>query len=85
MIALAPDSILYKCQVDRISTDYKTPAGLVKASTSNKTVYGLGNLTSNEWICTLPGRAPASIKPKGFAPLIPGTTIDFGNIKGKVF
>lgn len=85
VIALAPDSVLYKCQVDRISTDYKTPAALVKASTSNKTVYGLGNLTNKEWICTLPGKNPVSVKPKGFAPLIPGTTVDFGNIKGKVF
>lgn len=85
VIALAPDSILYKCQVDRISTDYKTPAAMVKASTSNKAVYGLGNLTDKEWICTLPGKNPVPIKPKAFAPLIPGTTVDFGNIKGKVF
>ena len=85
VIALAPDSVIYKCQVDRISTDYKTPAGLVKASTSNKAVYGLGNLTDKEWICTMPGKNPVSIKPKTFAPLIPGTTVDFGNIKGKVF
>ena len=85
VIALAPDSVLYKCQVDRISTDYKTPAALVKASTSNKAVYGLGNLTNKEWICTLPGKNPVSVNPKGFAHLIPGTTVDFGNIKGKVF
>ena len=85
VIALAPDSILYKCQIDRISTDYKTPAGLVKSSTSNKAVYGLGNLTDKEWICILPGKNPIPVKPKGFAPLIPGATVDFGNIKGKVF
>ena len=85
VIALAPDSILYNCQVNRISTDYKTPAGLVKASASNQSIYGLGNLSNNDWICTLPGKTPVSVKPKGFAPLIPGTTIDFGNIKGKVF
>ncbi len=85
IIALAPDSVLYNCQVDRISTDYKTPAGLVRASASDKSIYGLGNLTDKEWICTLPGKNPVRVKPKGFAPLIPGTTIDFGNIKGKVF
>ncbi|MCM1060054.1 MAG: hypothetical protein NC452_07145 [Eubacterium sp.] len=85
VIALAPDSVLYNCQVDRISTDYKTPAGLVRASTSDKTIYGLGNLTDKEWICTLPEKNPVKVKSKGFAPLIPGTTIDFGNIKGKVF
>jgi DNA-binding helix-hairpin-helix protein with protein kinase domain len=85
VIALMPDSVVYKCQVDRISTDYKTPAGLVKASTSNKAVYGLGNLTDQAWTCTLPGKSPVTVKPKAFAPLIPGATIDFGNIKGKVF
>lgn len=85
VIALAPDSVLYKCQIDRISTDYKTITALVKASASNKSLYGLGNLSDKEWICTLPGKAPASVKPRSFAPLIPGTTIDFGNIKGKVF
>lgn len=85
VIALAPESVLYNCQVDRISTDYKTPAGLVRASTSDKSIYGLGNLTDKEWICTLPGKTPVKVKSKGFAPLIPGTTVDFGNIKGKVF
>ena len=84
-IALAPDSILYSCQTNRISTDYQTPTGMVRASVSDKTVYGLGNLSDGDWICTLPGKGPATIKPKAFAPLIPGTIIDFGNIKGKVF
>lgn len=85
VIALAPESILYKCQIDRISTDYRTPVAVVKASTANKAVYGLGNLSDQEWVCTLPGKNPVKIKPRAFAPLIPGTTIDFGNIKGKVF
>lgn len=85
VIAIAPETILYNCQIDRISTDYKTVAGFVKASTSNKSVYGLGNLSDKEWTCTLPGKSPVSIKPKSFAPLIPGTIIDFGNIKGKVY
>jgi len=84
-IALSPDSILYDCQTNRISTDYKTPSGMVRASVSDNTVYGLGNLSDGEWVCTLPGKGPATIKPKAFAPLIHGTVIDFGNIKGKVF
>lgn len=85
VIALAPNSVLYRCQLDRISTDYKTPAGLVKASASNKTIYGLGNMSDKEWICTLPGKKPVIVRPKEFAPLIPGTTLDFGNTKGKVY
>ncbi len=85
VIALAPESVLYKCQVDRISTDYKTPSALVKASTSNRSVFGLGNLSDDTWTCVLPGKNPVSIPPKSFAPLIPGTTIDFGNVTGKVY
>ena len=85
IIALAPNSVLYRCQMDRISTDYKTPSALVKASASDPRVYGLGNLTDREWVCTLPGRKPIIVPKKAFAPLIPGTTIDFGNIKAKVF
>lgn len=85
VVALAPDSLLYLCQVDRLSTDYRTRAALVKASNTDKRVYGLGNLTQREWTVTLPGKAPVLVKPKGFAPLLPGAIIDFGNIKGKVF
>lgn len=85
VIALAPNSVLYLCQVDRVSTDYKTVAGLVKASNTDSSIYGLGNLTSNDWITTIPGKGPVGVKPKDFVPLLPGTVIDFGNIKGKIF
>ena len=85
VIALAPDSVLYACQTDRRSIDCKTPSALVRASVSDPSVYGLGNLTDQEWTCTLPGRPPAPVGPKGFAPLIPGTEIDFGTTKGKVY
>ncbi|MDO4719546.1 MAG: hypothetical protein Q4A78_02680 [Peptostreptococcaceae bacterium] len=85
VIALAPGSLLYRCQTDKLSTDYMTASALVKASVKNKRIYGLGNLTESEWIVTLPNKAPVRVRPKGFAPLLPGTIIDFGNIKGKVF
>ena len=85
IIALVPGSVLYDCQIDKLSTDYMTVAAAVRASNSNKDIYGLGNVTSNEWIVALPGKNPVPVKPKGFAPLIPGTIIDFGNVKGKVF
>lgn len=85
VIAVASNSIIYKCQIDRLCTDYKSPAGLVKTSTSNKSIFGLGNLSENEWKCTLPGKSPICVKKKGFAPLIPGTIIEFGNVTGKVY
>lgn len=85
IIVLAPDSVLYSCQVDKMSTDYKTAAGFVKASSTDANIYGLGNLTSGGWTVIIPGQNPVVVKPKGFAPLLPGTIIDFGNIKGKIF
>ena len=85
IIALAPESTIYNCQTDCTSTDYRTPSGSVRASHSNPSVYGLGNLTGDTWVATLPGREPVRVPPKKFAPLIPGTVICFGNVTGKVF
>lgn len=85
IIALAPDSILYPCQIDKFSTNYLSPAALVRASNSDSSIYGLGNLTSQAWSVNVPGKGTTTIRPKGFAPLIPGVIIDFGNVMGKVF
>ena len=85
IIALAPETILYTCQTNCTSTDYRTPSGCVRASVSDPTVYGLGNLSYDTWVVTLPGKEPVRVPPKKFAPLIPGTVIAFGNVTGKVF
>ena len=85
IIAAAPDTVLYRCQTDCTSTDYKTPSGCVRSSVSDAAVYGLGNLTKDTWTVTLPGKHPVQVPPKKFAPLIPGTVISFGNVTGKVF
>lgn len=85
IIALAPNSILYRCQIDKLSTDYQSPVGLVRASNADQSVFGLGNLSNMEWKVSLPNRNPVVVPPKAFAPLIPGTVIDFGNTRGKVF
>ncbi len=85
IIALAPDSVLYMCQVDKFSEDYKTIAGVVRASQRDKNVYGLGNLTNHTWTLMIPHKEPVVIQPKGFVPLVPQIIIDFGNIKAKVF
>ena len=79
------DTVLFMCQTDSTTTDYRTPSGCVRASHSDPKVYGLGNLTEDTWIVTLPGKEPVSVPPKKFAPLIPGTVISFGNVTGKVF
>ena len=85
IIAVAPDTVLYQCQTDCTSTDYKTPSGCVRASVSDPDVYGLGNLSEDTWMVTLPGKEPVRVPPRKFAPLLPGTIISFGNVTGKVF
>ena len=85
IIAVAPDTVLYQCQTDCTSTDYKTPSGCVRASVSNPDVYGLGNLSADTWMVTLPGKEPVRVPPRKFAPLLPGTIISFGNVTGEVF
>ena len=85
IIAVAPDTVLYQCQTDCTSTDYKTPSGCVRASVSDPDVYGLGNLSEDTWMVTLPGKEPVRVPPRKFAPLLPGTIISFGNVTGEVF
>lgn len=85
LIALAPDSLLYSCQTSRTCMDYAKPVAMVKASTSNKNVLGLGNLSDDNWVVTVPEKGQIKVEPKGFVPLLPGIVIDFGSIKGKVF
>ncbi len=85
IIAAAPETVLYLCQTDCTSTDYRTASGFVKASVSNPEIYGLGNLSQDVWVVTLPGKEPVEVPPKKFAPLIPGTVIHFGNVTCKVF
>ena len=85
IIAAAPETVLYKCQTDCTSADYKTPSGVVKESIANPGIYGLGNLSEEIWVVTLPGKSPVEVPPRKFAPLVPGAVIRFGNVTCKVF
>lgn len=84
-IALADGSYTYLCQTDGTTTDYNTVTGVVKASKNDKNILGLGNVTEQNWTVTLPGKNPVMVKPKTFAPLVPGTIIKFGNTTAKVY
>ena len=85
VIALTENSYVYKCQTDSASMEYDTVTGVVKASKSDKDILGLGNVTEQNWTVTLPNKNPVTVKPKAFAPLIPGTKINFGNTIATVF
>ncbi len=84
-IAMAEGSCVYMCQTDSTSADYSTVSGVVKASKSDSTILGLGNASGDSWYVTLPDKAAVCVKPKGFAPLIKGTRIDFGNVKAEIY
>lgn len=85
VIALTENLCVYECQINRTSMAYDKVSGVVKASKSDKNILGLGNVTEQNWTVTLPNKNPVTVKPKAFAPLIPGTKINFGNITATVF
>ena len=85
VIVLSENSYIYQCHTDCTSADYKTVTGVVKSSKGDKSILGLGNVTEQNWIVTLPNKNPVSVKPKSFAPLIPGTIINFGNTTAQVY
>ena len=85
VVALANNSKMYQCHVDQYSADYMTIAGVVKASLSNKSVLGLGNLTNKVWNVKTPDGQVVEVKPNAYAKLDPGMEIDFGGTIGKIF
>ena len=85
VIVLAENSYIYECHTDCTSADYKTVTGVVKSSKGDKNILGLGNVTEQSWTVTLPNKNPVTVKPKSFAPLIPGTIINFGNTTAQVY
>ncbi len=83
--ALSDGSYIYLCQSDQMSADYNTVTGVVKSSKDNKNILGLANVTEQNWTVTLPNRNPIVVKPKTYAPLIPGTIINFGNTTATIY
>lgn len=85
VVVLGNDSNIYNCHVDQYSADYMTVAGTVKSSLSDKSVLGLGNLSSSTWYVTTKDGQTIDVPPKGYAKLDPGMKIDFGGTIGEIY
>ena len=80
---VADGSKLYLCQVDSRSVDHGTVAAVIRASLSDKSVLGIGNLTDSVWKLSVEGHE-TEIGKNGFARLARGETIDFNGVKATV-
>lgn len=85
VVVLGNDSNIYNCHVDQYSADYMTVAGTVRSSLSDKSVLGLGNLSSSTWKVTTKDGQTIDVPPKGYAKLDPGMKIDFGGTIGEIY
>lgn len=83
LIAVAPDTEIFMCEIDRTSIDYMTRAGIVKNTVRG--FYVLKNQTNMKWRALLPNNSVMDIQPGGALPLVKGTEADFGNMKAKVY
>lgn len=80
---VADDSKLYLCQVDGRSVDHETVAAVIRASLSDKSVLGIGNLTDSVWKISVDGHE-TEIRKNGFVRLVRGATIEFNGVKAAV-
>ena len=80
---VADGSKLYLCQVDGKSVDHDTVAAVIRASLSDKSVLGIGNLTDSVWKLSVDGHE-TEIGKNGFARLARGEKIVFNGVKATV-
>ena len=63
--------------------DHDTVAAVIRASLSDKSVLGIGNLTDSVWKLSVAGHE-TEIRKHGFARLARGEIIDFNGVKATV-
>lgn len=63
--------------------DHDTVAAVIRASLSDKSVFGIGNLTDSVWKLSADGHE-TEIGKNGFARLTRGETIEFNGVKATV-
>ena len=85
VVVLTNDTEIYDCHVDQFSADYHKVAGVVKASLSDKTVLGLGNLSDKDWTVTSPSGDHNVITKGQYTRIAPGVKIDFGGTTAEIY
>ncbi len=83
-VALFPGNRIYRCHTDEDSDDYNIPDGIVIRSQNRPDIWGIKNLTRNDWKVTAKDGSE-SVLPSGKVLIIVKTdSIDFGNCTGTV-
>ncbi len=82
--ALFPGNKIYRCHTDEDSDDYTITDGIVVRSQNRPDIWGIKNLTDNDWTVTYRDGNKA-VLPSGKVLIIVKTdTIDFGNCTGRI-
>jgi eukaryotic-like serine/threonine-protein kinase len=79
VIMLEPEARLYPHHLNNEEYDFSRPLAEVSASP-----LGLRNLSKRKWMAQTPGREQVEILPGASLPLLAGTRIDFGLVRGEI-
>ncbi len=83
-VALFPGNRIYRCHCDEDSDNYAVPDGIVIRSQNRPNIWGIKNLTRNDWRITAKDGSE-NVIPSGKVLIIVKTdSIDFGNCVGKI-
>lgn len=83
-VALFPGNRIYRCHTDEDSDDYSIADGQVIRSQNRSDIWGLRNLSQNDWTVTSTDGTESTL-PHGKVQIIVKTdSIDFGNCVGTI-
>lgn len=84
LVMLNSDTKLYPHHLDPLRLyDFTRPAAEVAQHPTNPNLWGLKNLSGDDWKVTV-GGFEKTVEPLRSVSLAPGTVIDFGNVKGEI-
>jgi DNA-binding helix-hairpin-helix protein with protein kinase domain len=79
VVALGPDSKLYKRHTDQQNFDYQTVTGIVKQGSVGVGPLVLYNLSGTEWTTLSADGDSETVQHNGFVTLSPGLSVNFGH------
>ena len=82
--ALFPGKKLYACHTIEDSDDYKEVTASVMRSQSRPGVWGIKNMSQNEWTAELESGKQTQVPSGKVIVIVKGSTIDFGTCKGHI-
>jgi serine/threonine protein kinase len=83
-VPLFPGKKLYLCHTNAMSDDYTTVTGEVVMNKNNPALWGIKNLSPDEWTMTPPAGEAKPVPPGGGIPIGAGVSIDFSGTSGVI-